>query len=272
MKKLALALVCIASLAFFASCNKEGQPTIQVYNGEDGYVLATDTVDVNTEVNFGFVVASSAVTNKELSTLVVKVDDYDELTDTINLAGMTSYTYKGTLSYTAKDEIVGTSVITAIVTDAAGQTATASINLTIIQPDQPLISKTVEWIRKGTNLVGITEAEMREIGLQWTGSYKDIMATIEPLNGAQLYVCSGDDYEGIATMSDKNAYFTSLAAEGGATPVPSYRNITTNNSADYNDMLAVIYGEKLTLVRINHAQIDNLGSVGTQITITGEMK
>ncbi|KWW27638.1 MAG: hypothetical protein F083_2973, partial [bacterium F083] len=43
MKKLALALVCIASLAFFASCNKEGQPTIQVYNGEDGYVMATDT-------------------------------------------------------------------------------------------------------------------------------------------------------------------------------------------------------------------------------------
>lgn len=270
MKKLALALVCIASLAFFASCNKEGQPTIQVYNGEDGYVLATDTVDVNTEVNFGFVVASSAVTNKELSTLVVKVDDYDELTDTINLAGMTSYTYKGTLSYTAKDEIVGTSVITAIVTDAAGQTATASINLTIIQPDQPLISKTVEWIRKGANLIGETEAEMAEYGLQWTGSYKDIMATIKPLDGAQLYVCSGDDYEGIATMSDKNAYFTNLVTEG-VEPAPFYRNITTNNDSPYNDMLAVIYGEKLTLVHITYADIET-GNYGTQITITGEMK
>lgn len=269
MKKLALALVCIASLAFFASCNKEGQPTIQVYNAEDGYVMATDTVDVNTEVNFGFVVASSPVTNKELSTLVVKVDDYDELTDTVNLAGMTSYTYKGTLSYNFKDEIAGTSVITAIVTDAAGQTATASINLTIIQPDQPLISKTVEWIRKGANLVGITEAEMREIGLQWTGSYKDIMATIKPLDGAQLYVCSGDDYEVIATMSDKNAYFTSLAETG--TAVESYRNISTNASDDYNDMLAVVYGEKLTLVRINRAEIET-GNYGTQITIKGEMK
>jgi len=269
MKKLALALVCIASLAFFASCNKEGQPTIQVYNGEDGYVLATDTVNVNTEVNFGFVVASSAVTNKELSTLVVKVDDYDELTDTINLAGMTSYTYKGTLSYTAKDEIVGTSVITAIVTDAAGQTATASINLTIIQPDQPLISKTVEWIRKGTNFVGITEAEMREIGLEWTGNFRAPMVTIVPLDGAQLYVCSGDDYADIATISDKNAYFTSLHETG--TAVESYRNITTNNSADYNDMLAVIYGEKLTLVRINRAEIET-GNYGTQVTIKGEMK
>lgn len=271
MKKLALALVCFASVAFFASCKPEGQPTIQVYNTEDGYVMATDTVDVNTEVNFGFVVASSATTNKELASLVVKVDDTEWAN--IDLSGKTEFTYTDKVNYQyERDEIVGTSVITATVTDAAGQVATATITLTLNNPDQPLISKTVEWIRKGTNLVGITEAEMREIGLQWTGSYKDVMATIEPLNDAQLYVCSGDDYEGIATMSDKNAYFTSLAAEGGATPVPSYRNITTNNSADYNDMLAVIYGEKLTLVRINHAQIDNLGSVGTQITITGEMK
>ncbi len=269
MKKLALALVCIASLAFFASCNKEGQPTIQVYNGEDGYVLATDTVNVNTEVNFGFVVASSATTNKELVSLVVKVDDTEWANK--DLTGMTEYTYTDKVKYDYdRDEIVGTSVITATVTDAAGQVATATITLTLNNPDQPLISKTVEWIRKGANLVGITEAEMREIGLQWTGSYKDIMATIKPLDGAQLYVCSGDDYNGIATMSDKNAYFTNLAETG--TAVESYRNITTNNSSDYNDMLAVVYGQKLTLVRINHAQIDNLGSVGTQITITGEMK
>ncbi len=270
MKKLALALVCFASVAFFASCKPEGQPTIQVYNTEDGYVMATDTVDVNTDINFGFVMASSATTNKELASLVVKVDD--NVWAEKDLTGMTQYTYTDTVNYQyERDEIVGTSVITATVTDAAGQVATATITLTLNNPDQPLISKTVEWIRKGTNLVGITEAEMREIGLQWTGSYKDIMATIEPLDGAQLYVCSGDDYEGIATMSDKNAYFTSLAAEGGATPVPSYRNITTNNSSDYNDMLAVIYGEKLTLVRINRAEIET-GNYGTQITIKGEMK
>lgn len=269
MKKLALALVCFASLAFFASCNKEGQPTIQVYNTEDGYVMATDTVDVNTDINFGFVMASSAVTNKELASLVVKVDD--NVWAEKDLTGMTQYTYTDKVNYQyERDEIVGTSVITATVTDAAGQVATATITLTLNNPDQPLIGKTVEWIRKGANLVGITEAEMREIGLQWTGSYKDIMATIEPLDGAQLYVCSGDDYEGIATMSDKNAYFTNLAETG--TAVESYRNISTNASDDYNDMLAVVYGEKLTLVRINHAQIDNLGSVGTQITITGEMK
>ena len=270
MKKLALALVCFASVAFFASCKPEGQPTIQVYNTEDGYVMATDTVDVNTDINFGFVMASSATTNKELASLVVKVDDTEWAN--IDLSGKTEFTYTDKVNYQyERDEIVGTSVITATVTDAAGQVATATITLTLNNPDQPLISKTVEWIRKGTNFVGITEAEMREIGLEWTGNFRAPMVTIVPLDGAQLYVCSGDDYEGIATMSDKNAYFTSLAAEGGATPVPSYRNITTNNSADYNDMLAVIYGEKLTLVRINRAEIET-GNYGTQITIKGEMK
>ena len=46
MKKLALALVCFASLAFFASCVKEGQPTIQVIN-EAGY--AQDGATINTD-------------------------------------------------------------------------------------------------------------------------------------------------------------------------------------------------------------------------------
>lgn len=267
MKKLALALVCFASIAFFASCNKEGQPTIQVLN-QEGYVMATDTVDVNTEVNFGFVVASSATTNKELVSLVVKVDDTEWANK--DLTGMTEYTYTDKVVYEYdRDEIVGTSVITATVTDAAGQVATATITLTLNNPDQPLISKTVEWIRKGANLIGETEAEMAEYGLQWTGSYKDIMATIKPLDGAQLYVCSGDDFDGIATISDKNAYFTNLAETG--TAVESYRNITTNNSADYNDMLAVVYGQKLTLVRIKRAEIET-GNYGTQITIKGEMK
>jgi hypothetical protein len=267
MKKLALALVCFASLAFFASCAKEGQPTIQVLN-EEGYVLDGQTINVGEEINFGFVVASSAETNKELSTLVVKIDDYEELTDTINLAGMTSYTYKGTISYSAKDEIIGTSIITAIVTDVAGQTATASINLTINQPDQPLLGSPITWVRRGAN--NQNAEEMAGYGLQWTGTYKDPFATIKPVDGAQLYVCDGADYEGIVTMSDKNAYFTNLAET--ATPAEFYRNIDANASANYDDMLAVIYGDKLTLVHITHAKVESITTVGTQITITGELK
>ena len=74
MKKLALALVCLVSVAFFASCTPEGDPTIQVLN-EEGYVQSGDVVDVNTDFNFGFVMASNAQTGKELTSLILKIDE-----------------------------------------------------------------------------------------------------------------------------------------------------------------------------------------------------
>ena len=269
MKKLALALMCVASLAFFASCTKEGQPTIQVLQDEEiGYVQDGATVNLNEEINFGFVVASSAVTNKELATLVVKVDTTEWAN--IDLSGKTEYTYTDKVEYGfEKDEIVGTSVITAVVTDVAGQTATATITLTLNKPDQPLLSKTIEWVRRGANV--LNAEEMEGYGLQWTGTYKDPFATIKPIDNATLYVCDGDDFEGIITMADKNAYFTNLAET--ATPVDSYRKIDANPAeADYNDMLAVITGENLYVILIKHASVQSITGVGTQITITGEAK
>ena len=271
MKKLALALVCFASLAFFASCIKEGQPTIQVYN-QEGYVQDGATVNLDEQVDFGFVVASSAVTNKELVSLVVDIDG-DEWAN-IDLTGHTEYTYKDYVTYGAeKDEIIGTSVITAIVTDAAGQTATATITLTINQPDQDLVSSTFTWTRRGNNLIDNTAESLASYGLTWPGNWKDVMVTLRPVNDdVILYLCNGDDFNNIVTTSDKNAYFTNLAAEG-ATPISDYRNITTNNSANYNDMLAIVNGEELHLILIKRAEVEYLGSsIGTQIIITGSVK
>ena len=51
MKKLALALVCLVSVAFFASCDPEitnPEPTIAVITGEN-YVYDGQTIDVNTD-------------------------------------------------------------------------------------------------------------------------------------------------------------------------------------------------------------------------------
>ena len=270
MKKLAFALVCLFSIAFFASCTQEGQPTIQVYN-QEGYVQDGATVNVNEEVNFGFVVASSAVTNSELASLVVKVDDTEWAN--IDLTGYTEYTYTDYVSYEPeRDEILGTSVITAIVTDAAGQTATATITLTVNQPDMPLEPQRITWTRKGNNLMDDTEANMASFGLEWPGNWKAVMVTIRPKNNnVILYLCNGADFDDIETMSDKNAYFTRLSET--ATPIDEYREITTNNTASYNDMLAVVNGENLHLIRINRAEVEYLGSsIGTQIIITGEAK
>ena len=269
MKKLVLALVCFASLAFFASCAKEGQPTIQVLQDEEiEYVQDGATVDLYEEINFGFVMASSAETSKELTSLVVTVDDAEWAK--VDLTGMTEFTFTDKLVYEEeRGEIVGTSTITAVVTDAAGQTATATITLNLNRPDQPLLGMPITWIRRGANLQGNTETEMNTMGLQWTGSYKEVFATIKPIDGATLYVCNGDDFANITNAGDKAAYFANLNET--AESVDSYRKITTNNSANYNDMLAVVNGENCYVILISRAEIET-GSYGTQITIKGEAK
>ena len=267
MKKFALALACLVSVAFFASCEKQGQPTISALT-EEGYVQSGDVVDLNTEVNFGFVMASSAETSKALSKLVVNIDGVEWAN--VDLTGKTEFTYTDNVTYSPERDIVGTSVIEAIVTDVAGETATAVINLSINEPAQPLVAATIEWVRKGTQLLGTTGAEMEAMGLQWAGSYKEVFATIKPVEGAALYVCNGDDYETITTDVEKGGYFSNLRENG--TTVESYRNITTNASHDYNDMLAVIDADgQYHLVLINRAEIDT-GNYGTQITIIGEAK
>ena len=272
MKKLALALVCLVSVAFFASCTdpvENPQPSIQILN-EAGYIQDSAIVDVDTDVLFGFVVASNPQTQKELASLVVKVGDIEWANK--DLTGMTEYTYRDTVNYgLQKDMIIGVDVITAVVTDVAGQTATATIHLSINQPAQPLIGSSIEWIRRGSNVEETTAAEMATYGLQWTGSYKAAMVTIEPLNDdVIMYLCNGDDYATITNTTEKVNYFSALAESNE--PIAKYREITTNNSADYNDMLAVIYGDNQYLIHITHATIDYIPSVRTDITITGEAK
>ena len=272
MKKLALALVCLVSVAFFASCTPEGKPAIAALQ-EEGYVVDGAVVDLNEEVNYGFVCAANVTTGKKLAQLIVSVDNEPEFTDTIDLTGRDEYTYRGSITYMAdRDTIIGESVITAVVTDAAGQFETATITLKINQPEIPILSMPIEWKREGSNVVDAEE--MALFGLQWTGSYKEVFATIKPIEGASLYVCNGDDFEGITTVGEKAAYFTNLIET--ARPVESYRNITTNNSADYNDMLAVVNGDQCWVILISHADIEPVYSNGsylrTDITITGELK
>ena len=284
MKKLALALVCLASVAFFASCDPvvdNPEPTIAVMSAENyvnGTIEEPTIIDVNDEnainLKYGFHVESNAQTKKELSTLKITFEEtYAEGTyvsdTTIDLTGLTTFDFSEFLFQQEEREIIGSVVITAVVTDVNNQTNTAAIAFKFDQTAQPLNSTIIEWVRKGNNLMGDTEAEMAACGLQWTGSYKDIMATLRPLTGATMYICSGDDYATITTDVEKSAYFANLTET--AEPADKYRNITTNNSANYNDMLAVVYGDGLYLINITRAEIAT-GDYGTQITIKGAVK
>ena len=64
MKKLALALMCLVSVAFFASCNKpvaNPEPSIAAKTGEN-YVYDGQTVDLGQNYTLGFVAASNSQT------------------------------------------------------------------------------------------------------------------------------------------------------------------------------------------------------------------
>ena len=277
MKKLALALVCLVSVAFFASCNPEGQPTIQVLN-EEGYVQNNANLNVNTDYVFGFIMASNTATNKALSNLKVNVETFDaegnSLATTVwadkALTG-TSYTYTDTLYFELqREEIVGTAVITAIVTDAAGQTATATINVSVIQPAQMLEVNDITWVRRGSNCQN--EEEMAACGLKWVAR-DPYHANIQPLNeNCKLYVVlnNAEAFNAVTTDVEKAAYFATLMETG--TPVTEYRNISTSADGEYNDILAVVDASgQQHLVLFIKAQVET-GSFGTQTTITGKTK
>ncbi len=270
MKKLVLALVCLIGVAFCAtSCDpvvENPQPTIAILAAE-GYATDGAIVNLDETIYFGFVVASNPETNKELKSLVVTIDD-TEWYNNQELAG-TSFTYTDSLTFSLR-EIIGSSVINAIVTDMAGETATATINLNINQDEEPLEVTTINWIRRGANLQGTTEAELSNVGLKWSGSYKEIFATLEALEGTQLYICDGNDFENIVTAQDMASYYNALAETGLA--VNKYRNVTTAHSSDYNDMLFTkdANGE-LHAILIKRAEIET-GNFGTQITIIGSTK
>ena len=263
----------------------EGGPSIAVMTGDNFIAGTVDyptiiEIDDENAINlmYGFHVESNAGTQKELASLKLTWDltyydgdepEPDTYETTIDLTGMTSYDYTDYLFEQEKGIITlmdGT--ITAVVTDVDNQTDTAVIAFTIEMVETPLMTSIFEWVRRGSNV--LNEEEMASYGLKWTGSYKEVFATIEPLNDdVILYLCDGDDFYNIDFLTDKYVYFTNLAET--ATPIEKYRHISSQNSADYNDMLAVIYGDELTLIHISRAEIE-IGTYGVQITIKGMVK
>lgn len=276
MKKLALALMCLVSVAFFASCTKpveNPEPAISVISDE-GFIQNGDVIDLGTPFVYGFKMTANTETKKELSqlsitTTIIDLDGKEESSEEIiSISGQSEYSFVDTLSFVAKD-IIAYAKFTAVVTDVDGKTNSAIISVSINEAAQPLFARPIEWIRKGANLEGNTEAEMAAVGLEWTGSYKEVFATIRPLTDATLYLCDGDDYDKITTDVEKAAYFADLMENAESTD--RYRKITTNNSANYNDMLAVVYDGETYLIHITRAEIAT-GNYGTQITIKGETK
>ena len=263
MKKLALALMCLVSVAFFASCNPEGQPSIQVLN-QEGFVQDGDVVDLNTEVHFGFKVASSPTSNKALASLVVKIDGTEWANK--DLTGLYTYTFEDVVTYQpSRDEIVGSSMITAVVTDAAGQIATATINLDINEPTQPLLVTTFEWIRHGADAV---TGGIENVGLKWTRNLKDVNAVLEPIDSSIPFCAfTADEWEKVVTQADKENSFAEL---GNYSLISDFRGVSAFQSNDYDYVLGTFYNGKYNLIHITKGVVTTFK--GTEVRIQGEIK
>jgi hypothetical protein len=269
MKKLALALVCLVSLAFFASCDdpqvQDPKPAISIL-AEEGYIQDGDIIDLDAPYLFGFKVASNAETGVELSQLLITIDD--EPWDTLDLTGKTEDIYRGSITYNAsRDSIVGQGVINATLTDAKNNVATASISYSINQPFVLLNPTPFEWFRLGNNY-----PDMTEFGLKWEKNLKVTYAQIQPLDGVKLYIFSDPTvWENTKTDVDKKRLMQTAIETMQTSEV--YKNVSTTAGGTYNDVIATITTDGVFhLIHVTECNIGAFESQGYPITIKGESK
>ena len=121
MKKTTLFLACCIGLMFFASCKKNVGPTITLIQTE-GYVTANAQVYTNEDLLIGFVLTGEKLVSLETTVTQngILINSYPKLLDE-----QSSYSE----SFHISIPVTGTITITAIVKDAAGQTAKKSFNI-----------------------------------------------------------------------------------------------------------------------------------------------
>ena len=276
MKKLALALVCFASVAFFASCTKpveNPEPSIAVKTGEN-YVYDGQTVDIGQNYTLGFRAASNSQTMKELATFKLNVkfttlDDtetksYDSI---INVSG-TEYTFEQVLNFGLTNneesrELVAKAIFTATITDVDGKMNSTTINLNINQPAVDLEPKDFSWVRQGSS----DATGLAEYGLEWTGNGKEVFAIIKPVAGAEMYMILPEDWAAVKTDVDKAAFFS----DGVYSVISDFRGVSAWNSKDYDYVIGTRYNGEYHMIHITHGEVLSATS-GTTITITGQSK
>ena len=275
MKKLALALVCFASVAFMASCVKtveHPEPSLAVMTGEN-YLYDGQTIDLGTDYILGFRAASNSETMKELATFNLNGTLYDlnntliQSVDTTYTISGSEYVYQEPWNFSAR-ELVGKVIFTATVTDVDGKTNSTTINLNLNQPAVELVVEDINWVKTGHNV-----QDLSAYGLVWKETnYKSPFTHILPAEGNTLYLVeNGDeDFTNIVTDVDLNNYYMQLAETGR--PIDDYKNVDCNASANYHDLLIVKEANgNLHAINITRADITT-PAAGTRITITGKAK
>lgn len=267
MKKLFMALVCLVSVAFFASCDPDPvitnpEPAISVLETE-GYIQNGDVIDLDVDFLYGFRCASNAETQEELARLVIicssEAFESDVLLCDTAISG-TEFVYEGSLYIEAK-EIIGEAEIIATVTDAAGKFNKASIKFSI-NYDDSLVAVPFQWVRAN----GADGTGLAELGLKWEKNLKDVYAVIEPVEGAVLYSVPAEKWDEITTEAELDALFSD---GGAAEAIKDYRGVSCTASHTYNDVIATWYEGYYYLIHVTKCTV---AERGWYFTIEGEWK
>ena len=264
MKKLALALVCLVSVAFFASCDptvENPEPSIAI-NASEGYLQNEQVIEIGTEYLYGFIASSNAETQKELANLVITCGE-TTLCDTA-ISG-TSFSYDGYISFEESKEIIGSAEIIATVKDVAGETNTATIKVDINKEDT-LEEADFEWYRLGN-----TQTGLEEFGLIWEKNQKETHAQIKPLEGVKLYLFDSSKWEEVTTATEKAALFSHAIEQ--QIPATVYNNVSTTAAGTYDDVIGTVTTDgEYHLIHVTSCVIDAYQAAGYPIHIFGQAK
>lgn len=266
MKKLFLALVCFAGVAFFASCggnetSKEPTVTIKTDKNviEDGEEI-TFTIKANSNVN----------TKKELSSLhFILSYDTEKLWDTTLVSnGVTEIEKELTfaLEFGYDDAVEIEAEVFAY--DAADRYAVATTYFTVVPTEDELIEDDIVWYKDGSNdAVGLAD-----YGLEWKNNLaKDIYAVVKPVAGAKLYqFATTSVYENVTTESEK------IAAFENATEIQQWKEFNTAGAATQNVdyVLGTKYAGEYYLINITKGVIIPWSQTHqkTEVTLYGKVK
>lgn len=277
MKKLALALVCLVSVAFFASCEKpveNPEPSIAVVTG-DNYVYDGQTIDLYQEYQIGFRAASNSQTQKELSSFRMEVKVYDgsevrnlvyEFDTTFAISG-TEYVFEDVVYFEMDRDIVGVAEYTATVTDIDGKLNSTTLTVNLNLAEEPLAVTDFEWFRHGSN----NQHGLEEYGLVWEQNAKETHAQIKPIPNSGVILYKFEDssvWDRVIFPSQKEAVFSD-----GAVTASVYNNVSTSQNGQYDDVIGTRMPDgTFHLIRVEMCRIGTYTAQGYPITIYGKSK
>lgn len=265
MKKLFLALVCFAGVAFFASCGgteTDKEPTVSIRVDktviEDGEDI-TFTIKADANVN----------TKKNLKKVhFILSDEEDIIWDTTFVSnGVASFEKEITLAgtYGVEDDVEIEAEVFAY--DEADRYAVATTYFTVVPAEEELIEYPFTWNRRGTNVT--TPDALSQFGLEWKGNYqKAIYATITPAVGVTMYEFNSSVYSDITTESEK------IAAFENATQISQWKefNVAGVTSQNFNKVIGTKTADgEYHIIHITRGTYES-GSFGVDATITGTAK